>query len=113
MTLKKEELLRNPELVTDYLRQNGHYELEQRQDIKLALRVDESVGPAMFRPDPLIPGGYVANSLTLRAVRQDIFVAGTDPDELAMELPCHSCRQKVDRQFWKLCPYCAAEFVSA
>lgn len=110
--MKKEEFLRNPNLVTDYLRQHGHYELEQRQDIKLALRVDESVGPAMFRPDPLIPGGYVANSLTLRAVRRDIFVAGMDPDDLAVERPCHACGKRIDHQFWKLCPYCGIDFVS-
>jgi hypothetical protein len=80
-------------------------ETESREDIPVRIRTDETVGPAMFRPDPLIPGGYLANSLTIRAMRQDIFVLGESLDELSQEHQCQ-CGQEIDLQFWKLCPFC-------
>ncbi len=76
------------------------------QDRTVALRADETVSPGKFRPDPLLPGGWIANSLTIRAVRPDIFVAG-DLDQLALERPCGGCGQILDLQFWRLCPHCA------
>lgn len=110
--IRKDDIFRDPNLVNDYIRQQDGQFLNDRQDIKLSLRVDESVGPAMFRPDPLIPGGYIANSLTLRAVRRDIFVLGEAVDELTQPIPCTSCRSPLDRQFWKLCPYCGQQLLS-
>ena len=109
MSLKRDEFFKDPHQLTEHLRRWEGMLLDDRQDTRLALRVDESVAPAMFRPDPLIPGGYVANSLTLRAVRQDIFVAGDDLDSLAVERPCQRCNHPLDHQFWKLCPYCGQE----
>jgi len=110
--IRKDEIYRDPNLIHDYVREQRDPMLGEREDIKLALRVDESVGPAMFRPDPLIPGGYIANSLTLRAVRQDIFVLGEALVEFSKEIPCSSCRKNLDRQFWKLCPYCGQQLLS-
>lgn len=109
--IKKDDFLKDPNLIYQYLGQLDDHDINGRQDYQLPLRVDESVRPAMFRPDPLIPGGYIANSLTLRAVRKDIFVAGAI-DQLAEEVPCLGCHQRLDRLFWKLCPYCAREVVS-
>lgn len=84
------------------------YDLEGREDIRVNLRRDDSVGPARFKPDPLVPGGFVANELTLRAMRPDIFVLGESLDEFTSEHEC-ACGQTIDLQFWKLCPYCARE----
>jgi hypothetical protein len=84
------------------------YDLERRQDVKINLRIDESISPAKFKPDPLIPGGFVANSLTIRAMRSDLFVLGDSIDDLSLNLKC-SCGQEIDVQFWKLCPYCGIE----
>lgn len=84
------------------------FDLERREDIKVQIRVNETVGPAMFRPDPLIPGGYIANSLTIRAMRPDIFVLGDSLDDFAHEHTC-ACGKEIDLQFWKLCPYCGRD----
>lgn len=110
MTIRRDDILRDPNLVNEFVRTQEHL-LPERQDIQLALRLDETVGPAMFRPDPKVPGGYIANSLTLRAVRRDIFVLGT-LEEIAEEIPCGRCSRPLDRQFWKLCPYCGSELLS-
>ena len=85
------------------------FDLERREDIKVQIRVDEKVGPARFRPDPLIPGGYVANSLTIRAMRPDIFVLGDSLEDLSATIEC-TCGQELDVQFWNCCPFCAREF---
>jgi hypothetical protein len=88
--------------------QQPQYELEQRQDVKIQIRADESISPAMFKPDPLIPGGFIANSLTIRAMRQDVFVLGESIDDLSIPVKC-LCSKEIDLQFWKLCPYCATD----
>jgi hypothetical protein len=85
------------------------FELETREDVQLQIRVNEDVGPAKFRSDPLIPGGYIANSLTVRAMRPDIFVLGESLDDLSAPYEC-ACGETLDRQFWKLCPYCGRDF---
>jgi len=82
------------------------FDLNRREDVKVNLRVDESVSPAKFKPDPLIPGGYVANSLTIRAMRSDIFVLGDSLEDLSAMRKC-SCGEEIDIQFWKLCPFCS------
>lgn len=82
-----------------------NFDLEEREDIKVQIRVNEEVGPAMFRADPLIPGGYIANSLTIRAMRPDIFVLGDSLEDFSAPYEC-SCGKELDVQFWKLCPFC-------
>lgn len=76
------------------------------EEVKVHFRVDESISPAKFKPDPLIPGGYKANSLTLRAMKPQLFVAGSDLDQLCEIHHC-ACGEEWDQQFWKLCPFCA------
>lgn len=88
--------------------QQPQYDINRREDVKVNIRVDESVAPAMFKPDPLLPGGYVANSLTIRAMRPDIFVLGDSIDDLSVNYQC-ACGREVDLQFWKLCPFCSRE----
>ena len=85
-----------------------NFDLEAREDVKIQLRVNEQVGPAKFKADPLIPGGYIANSLTIRAIRADIFVLGGSMEDFTALIKC-ACGKELDVQFWKLCPYCARE----
>ena len=85
-----------------------NFDLEQREDFQVKIRVNEHVGPAMFRPDPLIPGGYIANSLTIRAMRPDIFVLGDSLEDFSATIDC-ACGETLDVQFWKICPFCARE----
>ncbi len=102
---------RDPHKVLNYIRKLENevnepaFEIERRQDIKVNIRVDEKVGPGMFKPDPLIPNGYVANQLTIRAMRPDIFVLGETTEDLQVFHKC-ACGKEVDLQFWKLCPFC-------
>lgn len=84
-------------------------DLERREDVKVSIRVDETVGPAMFKDDPLIPNGYIANLLTIRAMRPDIFVLGDTLEDLSSTHHC-ACGKTIDVQFWKICPYCARSF---
>ncbi len=85
-----------------------NFDLIQREDIQVKIRVNEDVGPAKFRPDPLIPGGYIANSLTVRAMRPDIFVLGESLEDFSAPYEC-ACGEDLDVQFWKFCPFCARE----
>lgn len=85
-----------------------NFDLNEREDIKVQIRVNETVGPAMFKADPLIPGGYIANSLTIRAMRSDIFVLGDSLEDFEAIVSC-GCGKELDAQFWKLCPYCGRE----
>ena len=104
----------DPNLALDIIRQientvaQPNFDLEQREDIPVQIRVNEQVGPAMFKADPLIPGGYIANSLTIRAMRPDIFVLGDSLDDLIALYAC-GCGKEFDAQFWKLCPYCGRD----
>lgn len=81
-------------------------DLNQREDIRVNIRVNETIGAGKFKPDPLIPGGFIANSLTIRAMRPDIFVVGESVEDLSVDYEC-ACGENFDLQFWKICPYCA------
>lgn len=108
-------ILKNPQLIQEEIRklenktQQPQYE-QSSEEFQVNIRVDESVGPAMFKPDPLIPHGYIANSLTVRAMRPDIFVLGDEINDLELLYKCPKCNHTSDKQFWKCCPYCASEF---
>lgn len=84
------------------------FDFSYPENTTINIRVDEMINPGKFKKDPLIPGGYLANSLTIRAMRLDIFVMGNSIDELKIPYLC-SCGNKLDLQFWKLCPYCARD----
>lgn len=110
-----QRILKDPNLIQDEIKrlekrtQQPQYEYRP-EDIQVNIRADESVPAAMFKPDPLLPQGYIANSLTIRAMRPDIFVLGDSLDDLEILYNCHSCRQTMDKQFWKCCPYCGSAF---
>lgn len=75
------------------------------------IRLNNNVSPGMFKPDPLIPGGYIANQLTIAAMRPDIFAAGNELfEDLEYWIHCEKCNTALDVQFWKFCPYCEAQF---
>jgi hypothetical protein len=85
--------------------------LDLVDEVKLSLRPDRSVSPAKFRPDPLIPGGYLAHPVTLRAVRKELFSVGAEEFlDLETLIVCESCRTEIDAQFWHFCPFCEASF---
>ncbi len=84
---------------------------EKPEEVKVDIRPDSSIGPGMFKPDPLKPGHYKAHPTTIRAMRKDIFVGGSD-EFIDLEKPytCFKCRQNLDLQFWTFCPFCEAPF---
>ncbi len=89
----------------------AHFNLSARQDIQVNIRPDATVQPAMFIPDPLLPGGYKAHPVTIAALKKDIFAAGSELfEDLEDLVTCDSCQHELDRQFWHFCPYCEAKF---
>ena len=109
--MRKKPDHRDPHKVLDFIKKLENevdepaFEIEKREDIRVKIRTDESVRAAMFKSDPLIPGGYIANSLTIRAMRSDIFVLGNTTEDLESSYEC-ACGKELDVQFWKLCPFC-------
>jgi hypothetical protein len=103
---------KNNQNLADYVNQlvemdgNPTYMLDQGKEFKVQLRVDESIAPAKFKRDPLVPGGYKANSLTIRAMKKDVFVLDTSMTELEEIYHCQKCPHSYDLQFWQYCPYC-------
>ncbi len=84
---------------------------EPIQEIKVQIRPHKEVPLGKFKTDPLIPGGYIAHPTTIRAMRKDLFIAGSDEFlDLEDKVTCHSCSQEIDRQFWIFCPFCEALF---
>lgn len=90
---------------------HAHFQDQPDQEFKVNIRPDESISPGMFKPDPLQPGQYKAHPTTIRALRKDIFVGGSD-EFIDLEKPyiCESCKTNLDLQFWFFCPFCEAPF---
>lgn len=89
----------------------AHFNIAAREDIQVQIRPDPSVRPAMFLPDPLLPGCYKAHPVTIAALKKDIFAAGNDLfEDLEDLVTCESCQHEIDRQFWHFCPFCEAKF---
>ena len=78
----------------------------QPQEGKVRLIADESIAPSKFKPSQLEPNVYYAQSLTIRAVKKDIFMVGEGFEDLEDYQPCQDCARQLDAQFWKFCPYC-------
>lgn len=87
-----------------------HFNTDKQTETDIKLIVNEKISPAKFRAHAFLINTFEANSLTIRAVRKDLFAAG---DELFIDLEvkkeCH-CGKVIDLQFWKICPYCGKEF---
>jgi hypothetical protein len=89
----------------------AHFSVNRPEEIKVQVRPDSKVRPAVFLPDPLIPGGFKAHPVTIRAMRKEIFAAGSELfEDLEQIYQCESCKESLDVQFWHFCPYCEAPF---
>ncbi len=88
-----------------------HFGRQPEEERQVNIRRDDSISPGMFKPDPLNPGHYKAHEVTIRAMRKDLFVAGSD-EFIDLEKPytCQKCGQNLDIQFWIFCPFCEASF---
>lgn len=88
-----------------------HFGKQPQEERQVNIRRDDSVSPGMFKPDPLNPGHFKAHEVTIRAMRKDLFVGGSD-EFIDLEKPytCQKCGQKLDVQFWIFCPFCEASF---
>lgn len=82
------------------------FDLNQREEVRIHVRPNESVSRGMFKPDPLLPGGHLAHPVTIRAMRKDLFLLGDDFVDLQLDYQCTGCKKVLDLQFWELCPYC-------
>ena len=81
------------------------------EEVKVQINPDENISPGMFKPDFLRPGHYKAHPTTIRAMRKEIFSAGSDEFlDLEKSYICISCNKTLDLQFWTFCPYCEAQF---
>ncbi len=94
--------------IKNYRHQDGRplLDVEQEEQIQLHIRPNKDVPRGLFKPDPLIPGGHIAHPVTIRALRNDIFVTGNDIDLNEKLISCPDCGKEIDLQFYKFCPYC-------
>jgi hypothetical protein len=86
------------------------YNLSHQEQVKINIRVDKSVPGGMFKPDPLLEGGWIANELTFKAMKKDIFALDDDLIDLEEKYNCLSCKTDIDKQFWSFCPHCGSQF---
>jgi hypothetical protein len=77
---------------------------------KVNIRPDPNIQRSLFKPDHLIPGGYLAHPITIKALKKDVFVGGESFEDLESLFSCHSCKKTIDLQFWHFCPFCEASF---
>ena len=83
----------------------------QEEQAQVRLLTDDTVAPAKFKPHPSMPNTYFASILTIRAVKKDLFMAGSGFEDLEQLTICCSCGQKLDKQFWSFCPYCEGKLL--
>jgi hypothetical protein len=86
------------------------YNLDGSETFSVEIRANKDVERAMFKPDPFLPGGYIAHPVTIAAMKKDIFQAGDDIDRFKVPWSCEGCQADLDLQFWNFCPYCEKKF---
>ncbi|MBF0300847.1 MAG: hypothetical protein HQK51_19210 [Oligoflexia bacterium] len=98
--------------LTHITHDGGHnvYDLNQEQKFDLSLFADDKIAPGLFKPDQSNPQKFYANSLTIRALKKNILLAGEDFDEFAEIYVCEKCNKELDLQFWHFCPFCETQF---
>ena len=84
---------------------------EKPIETKVKLIIDENISPSKFKQSKLNPNIYYANSLTIRALKKDIFVTGEGFEDLRRIAQCTGCKKTLDTQFWKFCPFCESKFL--
>jgi lipopolysaccharide biosynthesis regulator YciM len=116
MSRKDIKLIKSAEEAAEHIKQMENmvgkpaYDLGTPEVTQVKIRPDESMKPAVFKADPLTPGGYIAHPLTIEAMKKDIFLAGDDIDELVQPYECDNCKYQLDMQFWHFCPSCGSPF---
>lgn len=83
---------------------------QELEEFDVRIRPNDNVELALFKPDPLLPGGYIAHTLTIKAMRKDLFMHGEDFVDLEHKYICEGCKKELDLQFWQFCPYCEKPF---
>ncbi|MBF0361619.1 MAG: hypothetical protein HQK49_11440 [Oligoflexia bacterium] len=86
------------------------FDISNEQKFDLSLFVDDKIAPGLFKPDPENPKKFHANSITIRALKKDILLAGEDFDEFTHTYVCEKCKKELDLQFWHFCPFCEEHF---
>ena len=74
--------------------------------VQVRLLIDESVTPAKFRQSQVDPNIYYATSVTISAVKKDLFLTGVGFEDVQDLSECTNCHQSIDKQFWYFCPLC-------
>ena len=90
---------------------NSYYNTKAQHSLQINIRVDNSVGHGLFKPDPKLEGGWIASEQTYRAMKKDIFALDADMLDLHEAYQCQSCKTDLDKQFWEFCPFCGASFI--
>ncbi len=88
------------------------FNTDQYQEVDVNIRPNKDVSPGKFKTDPLLPGGYIAHPTTIAAMRKDLFMMGDDFIDLELKYTCQKCKNELDLQFWKFCPFCETPFPS-
>lgn len=87
------------------------YNIDQPQDYKLEIKIDNKVENGKFIPSKAITGIWYASEQTFMAMKKNIFATGENIDELIDLYQCSSCHKELDKQFWNFCPFCGAKFL--
>ena len=74
--------------------------------VQVRLLIDESVSPGKFRQSQVDPKVYYATSVTIAAVKKDLFLLGEGFEDVQDLSECTTCHTPIDRQFWSFCPLC-------
>ena len=108
-----EELERAKKILTSLKNAANQPLLKKEEETNsVRLLIDEKVKPSLFLPHPNMSNVYYANSLTIRAVKKNLFLGGEGFEDLEDFTKCLSCNSKIDRQFWHFCPYCEGKLAT-
>ena len=75
-------------------------------EVQIRLLIDESVTPGKFRRSHVDPNIYYATSVTISAVKKDLFLLGDGFEDIQDLSECTICHASIDKQFWRFCPLC-------
>lgn len=88
-----------------------HFDLNKWESSEVQILPDTLVSPGKFKQDTKNINVYYAHTTTIRAMKKNIFVAGSEVfEDLEILHVCESCKTELDLQFWHFCPFCEAEF---
>lgn len=87
------------------------YALDQGEKKQIQIFPDDTISPAKFKAHPHKPYCYLANPLTIVAMKKDLFILG---DEITYtDVRCQKCSKVVEKECWNFCPFCSGEFEKA